>query len=130
VFGLLRFIDRPVWFVLLSGLCFFAWGEIFSLFPSIVGDLFGKTWATTNYGILYTAKGLASIFAGPVAALASTRTRSWVPVFWAMIACDLVAACMALVWLKPVAARMIARAQMMLEPAEASAHARSGRGTR
>jgi OFA family oxalate/formate antiporter-like MFS transporter len=126
VFGLLRFIDRPVWFVLLSGLCFFAWGEIFSLFPSIVGDLFGKTWATTNYGILYTAKGLASIFAGPVAALASTRTGSWVPVFWAMIACDLVAACMALVWLKPVAARMIARAQMMLESGDVSAHARSG----
>jgi MFS transporter, OFA family, oxalate/formate antiporter len=114
VFGLLRLIHRPIWFVLMSGLCFFAWGEIFSLFPSITGDLFGKTWATTNYGIVYTSKGLASIFAGPVAALASTKTGSWVPVFWAMIACDLLAALMALLWLKPVAAHTIARAEMML----------------
>ncbi len=57
VFALLQLISRPVWFIALSGLCFFAWGEIFSLFPSITGDLFGKTWATTNYGIVYTAKG-------------------------------------------------------------------------
>ena len=55
---------RPVWFIVMSGLCFFAWGEIFSLFPSITGDLFGKKWATTNYGIVYTAKGLAAFFAG------------------------------------------------------------------
>ena len=91
----------------LSGLCFFAWGEIFSLFPAITGDLFGKKWATTNYGIVYTAKGLASIFAGPVAALASARSGSWVPVFWAMIACDLIAAFLALLVLKPLAERTI-----------------------
>lgn len=48
--------------------CFFAWGEIFSLFPSITGDLFGKTWATTNYGIVYTAKGMGALFAGVGAA--------------------------------------------------------------
>jgi len=38
------------------------------------------------------------------------RTGSWVPVFYVMIACDLVAAFMALLWLKPVAARAIAKA--------------------
>ncbi len=109
VFGLLHLVNHPVWFIALSGLCFFAWGEIFSLFPSITGDLFGKKWATTNYGILYTAKGVASIFAGPVAALASAKTGTWVPVFWAMIACDLTAAILALVWLKPLAERTIQR---------------------
>jgi OFA family oxalate/formate antiporter-like MFS transporter len=109
VFGLLRLVSHPVWFIALSGLCFFAWGEIFSLFPSITGDLFGKKWATTNYGILYTAKGVASIFAGPVAALASARTGTWVPIFWAMIACDLIAALLALFWLKPLADRTIRR---------------------
>jgi OFA family oxalate/formate antiporter-like MFS transporter len=109
VFLLLRFVNRPVWFIVLSGLCFFAWGEIFSLFPSITGDLFGRKWATTNYGILYTAKGLASIFAGPVAALASARSGTWVPVFWAMILCDLTAAFLALLWLKPLAERTIQR---------------------
>lgn len=113
VFSLLHLVDRPVWFILLSGLCFFAWGEIFSLFPSITGDLFGHKWATTNYGVVYTAKGLASIFAAPVAALVSVKTGNWVGVFWAMIACDLLAALMALLWLKPVAARTIARAQQL-----------------
>ena len=65
------------------------------------------------YGIVYTSKGLASIFAGPVAALASVRTGNWIGVFWVMIACDLTAAILALAWLKPVAGRTIARAQEM-----------------
>ncbi len=111
VFGLLRLIDHPIWFIVLSGLCFFAWGEIFSLFPSITGDLFGQKWATTNYGIVYTAKGVASIFAGPVAALAAAGTGGWVPVFYAMIACDVTAALLALLWLKPLAARTVQRAE-------------------
>jgi MFS transporter, OFA family, oxalate/formate antiporter len=110
IFALLQLIRHPVWFITLSGLAFFSWGEIFSLFPSITGDLFGKKWATTNYGVVYTGKGLASIFAGPVAALASTKTGSWVGVFWAMIACSVIAALMALFWLKPAAARTIAQA--------------------
>ncbi len=113
VFGLLHLIHHPVWFIVLSGFCFFAWGEIFSLFPSIVGDLYGKSWCTTNYGIVYTAKGVASIFAGPVAALASVKTGSWVQVFWVMIACDLTAAFMAYFWLKPVAAKTIAKTEQM-----------------
>ena len=116
VFGLLQLIHRPLWFIPLSGLCFFAWGEIFSLFPSITGDLFGKTWATTNYGIVYTAKGVAALLSAPGAAWIFERTGSWSRVFWAMIACDLLAAFMALLWLKPVAARTIARAQMSLRP--------------
>jgi OFA family oxalate/formate antiporter-like MFS transporter len=124
VFGLLRLVSHPVWFIVMSGFTFFAWGEIFSLFPSITGDLFGKTWATTNYGIVYTAKGLASIFAGPVAAMASVKTGSWIQVFWVMIACDLVAAFMALFWLKPVAARTIERSVVMLETAGATAKVR------
>ena len=116
VFGLLRLIHRPVWFIALSGLCFFAWGEIFSLFPSITGDLFGKKWATTNYGIVYTAKGTAAFLASWGAARMFEITGSWSRVFWAMIACDLLAALMALLWLKPVAARTIAQAQMTLQP--------------
>src|SRR5271169_4700422 len=107
VFALLQLISRPVWFIALSGLCFFAWGEIFSLFPSITGDLFGKTWATTNYGIVYTAKGTGAIFAGFGAAWLFEKTGSWTKVFWAMIACDLIAAFLALLWLKPLAARTI-----------------------
>src|ERR1700739_1792083 len=92
VFLLLQLISRPVWFIALSGLCFFAWGEIFSLFPSITGDLFGKTSATTNYGIVYTAQGAGAFFAGVGAAWLYEKTGSWTKVFWIMIACDLAAA--------------------------------------
>jgi MFS transporter, OFA family, oxalate/formate antiporter len=119
VFGLLQLVDHPVHFIVLSGLVFFAWGEIFSLFPSIIGDLFGRQWATTNYGITYTSKGVAAIFAGPVAALASVETGNWVGVFWAMIACDVIAALLALFWLKRVAARTIAEAEQMVGSGEA-----------
>ena len=118
VFALLQLISRPVWFIALSGLCFFAWGEIFSLFPSITGDLFGKTWATTNYGIVYTAKGMGALFAGVGAAWLFEKTGSWTKVFWAMIACDLIAAFLALLWLKPVAARTIARASNETRPVD------------
>jgi len=107
VYALLQLISRPIWFVVLSGLCFFAWGNIFSLFPSITGDLYGSKWATTNYGMVYTAKGVASAFAGPGAAWMFAKTGSWTKVFWAMIVCDVVAAFMALLWLKPLAARVV-----------------------
>jgi MFS transporter, OFA family, oxalate/formate antiporter len=113
VFALLRLIHRPLWFILLSGLCFFAWGEIFSLFPAITGDLFGKKWATTNYGIVYTAKGTAALFAGFGAAWLFEKTGSWTRVFWIMIACDVLAALLALFWLKPVAAKTIAKSEAM-----------------
>lgn len=107
VFALLQLISHPLWFIALSGLCFFAWGNIFSLFPSITGDLYGNKWATTNYGIVYTAKGVAAALAGPGAAWLFAKTGSWSKVFWAMIVCDLVAAFMALLWLKPMAARAV-----------------------
>ncbi|MGA7648368.1 MAG: oxalate/formate MFS antiporter [Terriglobales bacterium] len=105
IYGWLQTIHRPVMFILLSSVVFFAWGEIFSLFPSLTADLYGRKWATTNYGIVYTAKGTAAIFSAPVAAYVMLRSGSWVPVFYVMIACDIIAALMALLWLKPVAAR-------------------------
>jgi len=60
--GLLKFASNPVMFVVFSAFTFFGWGEIFSLFPALCGDFFGRKHATTNYGFLYTAKGTASMF--------------------------------------------------------------------
>ena len=117
IWAWLQTISRPAMFVLLSSLVFFAWGEIFSLFPSITADLFGRKWATTNYGVVYTAKGTAAIFSAPVAAFVMLKTGSWVPVFYVMIACDIIAAFMALLWLKPVAKRTIAAAEARLNRA-------------
>ena len=65
---LFAFIDRPALFVVLTGLVFFGWGEIFSLFPSTLTDTFGPKFAATNYGFLYIAQGVGSILGGPAAA--------------------------------------------------------------
>ena len=61
IYALLYFANNPVLFVILSGLVFFAWGEIYSLFPATCTDIYGRKFATTNYGMLYTAKGTASL---------------------------------------------------------------------
>ncbi|HZI47116.1 MAG TPA: hypothetical protein VFD75_04930, partial [Pyrinomonadaceae bacterium] len=63
--------------------------------------------ATTNYGIQYTAKGLGSILAGPGAAWLMSTQGSWIPVFWCAVACNVTAAALALVWLKPRVMRMV-----------------------
>ena len=70
----------PVWFVILSGLVFFAWGEIYSLFPSTCTDTFGAKFATTNAGLLYTAKGTAALLV-PVANYMQQSSGNWDTVF-------------------------------------------------
>ena len=82
----------PLLFVLLSGLVFFGWGEIFSLFPSTLTDTFGTRNATRNYGCLYIAQGIGAIFGGPLASLLHEATGTWTSVFAVAIAADLITA--------------------------------------
>lgn len=96
----------PVLFVLLSGLVFFGWGEIFSLFPSTLTDTFGPRHATQNYGFLYMAQGIGAIFGGPLAVLLHDATGGWTSVFSVAIAADLLAALLAIAVLKPMRARI------------------------
>jgi len=100
-------VARPFWFIAISALMFFAWGDIYSLFPAAIADIFGSKHATTNYGIQYTAKGIGSILAGPGAALLMAARHSWIPVFWGAVACNVIAAALALLWLKPRVARLV-----------------------
>jgi OFA family oxalate/formate antiporter-like MFS transporter len=100
-------VAHPFWFIATSALMFFAWGDIYSLFPAAIADIFGSRHATTNYGIQYTAKGVGSILAGPGAALLMTRTGSWLPVFWTAVVCNVIAAGLAVLWLKPRVARLM-----------------------
>ncbi len=95
--------DAPA-FILLSGLVFFGWGEIFSLFPSTLTDTFGSRHATTNYGFLYIAQGVGSILGGPVAAAMRGATGSWAPVFGVAVAMDVATALLALFALKQMRA--------------------------
>lgn len=71
--ALLMYASHPVAFVLLTAFTFFGWGEIFSLFPALCGDFFGRKHATANYGFLYTAKGTASVLIPIGSALAAGR---------------------------------------------------------
>ena len=98
---LLQFARDPTLFVVFSGLTFFAWGEIYSLFPALCGDLFGRRFAATNYGLLYTAKGTSSllVLAG---SLLFDMTGSWVPAFAMAVAFDWLVALAAMFVLKPM----------------------------
>src|SRR5437588_827013 len=90
----------PVMFVLLSGLVFFAWGEIYSLFPSTVTATFGATYATTNTGLMYTAKGTASLLIPLTSVIAAKG--NWHPVFMTAAILNIVAALAAVLILKPM----------------------------
>jgi len=108
IYALLLFANNPVMFVILSGLVFFAWGEIYSLFPATCTDIYGRKFATTNYGMLYTAKGTASLLV-PLANVLTNATGSWHAVFYVAAALNIVAAVMALVVLKPMRIKTMAR---------------------
>ena len=109
IFLLFSFHSNAAVFVVLTGLVFFGWGEIFSLFPSTLTDTFGTEHATTNYGFLYMAQGVGSVLGGPLAALLHESTGSWMPVFAAIIVLDTITAILAFLVLKPMRQRWLDR---------------------
>ena len=92
--------NDPVMFVLLSGLVFFAWGEIYSLFPATVTDTFGAAYGTTNTGLMYTAKGTAAILVPFTSVLAAKG--NWHVVFYLAAVMNIIAALAAIIVLKPL----------------------------
>jgi len=99
----------PVMFVILSGMVFFAWGEIYSLFPSTCTDAFGTKYATTNAGLLYTAKGTASLLV-PFGNVLAAATGSWRSVFLVAAVMNALAALAAPFVLRPLRAAHSAKA--------------------
>lgn len=91
----------PIMFVILTGVVFFAWGEIYSLFPATCADTFGTKYAAGNAGLLYTAKGTASLFV-PISSVITAMTGSWEAVFFVGCGLNAVAALMAWYVLKPM----------------------------
>jgi MFS transporter, OFA family, oxalate/formate antiporter len=106
---MLQYRSDPFLLVLLSGLVFFGWGEIFSLFPATLTDTFGTRHATSNYGFLYMAQGVGSILGAPVAARIFEGTGSWLPVFGLVIAMDILTGLLALFVLKPMRRAYLSR---------------------
>jgi OFA family oxalate/formate antiporter-like MFS transporter len=96
--ALVAFAHDPLLFVILTGLVFFAWGEIYSLLPAACCDRFGARYASANYGMLYTAKGMAALLV-PLSAWLQAE-QGWLAVFWIASAANLLAAGLALFVLK------------------------------
>jgi OFA family oxalate/formate antiporter-like MFS transporter len=92
------------WFAFTLVLVYLTWGEIFSLFPAMSADYFGTRHATSNYGVLYSAKGVASIMGAWVAAVLYEQTNTWSIGFYGSATMALIAAGLAIV-LKTTAAR-------------------------
>jgi OFA family oxalate/formate antiporter-like MFS transporter len=106
LFALSRVGTDPVSFVIFTALYFSVFGEIYSLFPATQADTFGSKYAASNAGLLYTAKGTASLLV-PLAAYVA-GAYGWNAVFWVAIGFNLSAAALAMVVLKPMRARWFA----------------------
>ena len=109
IFALYLYGKDPLLFVLLSGLVFFAWGEIYSLFPSTCTDTFGARYATTNAGLLYTAKGTASLLV-PLSSVLVSATGNWHAVFVVAALMNAAAALLAWFVLRPMRQAFLSRA--------------------
>jgi OFA family oxalate/formate antiporter-like MFS transporter len=90
----------PILFVILTGIVFFAWGEIYSLFPSTCADTFGTKYASANAGLLYTAKGTASLLVPLSSVIAASA--GWHAVFVIASLLNAAAALMAWFVLRPM----------------------------
>ena len=110
----------PVLFVVLTGVVFFAWGEIYSLFPSTCTDTFGTQYATANAGALYTAKGTASLLV-PLANVLTAATGGWHAVFIVAAIMNAIAALMAWFVLRPMRRARFERVQRDMQVAGTAA---------
>jgi MFS transporter, OFA family, oxalate/formate antiporter len=108
--------SNPVFFVILAGLVFFAWGNIFSIFPALTSDQFGNKYATTNYALLYTAKGAAAFFV-PIGSVLAARTGSWHTTLVIAAVANIAAALLMLLVLKPLRVRLIRREESVVSAA-------------
>ena len=106
--GLGELGHSPYMFILMAGLVFFTWGEIFSLFPSTCTDTYGTRYATTNAGLLYTAKG-TSAWVVPLASLLKNYSGHWHSVFVIATIMNFIVAALALFVLKPMRQRVLSQ---------------------
>lgn len=104
---------NPVAFVVLMSFAFLAWGEIYALYSAVIGDMFGPRYATVNYGMLYTAKGVATIFAGWGAALLAMYFDTYLPALYIAVVFDIIAALLAVFVLKGILQRRVSREELI-----------------
>ncbi|WP_371349061.1 oxalate/formate MFS antiporter [Ancylobacter sp. IITR112] len=120
------FGHNPWAFLILSGVVFLAWGEVYSLFSALAGDAFGTKHIAKIYGVLYCAKGIGALFV-PMGNLLMEATGTWSTVLYTVAAMDLFAAFLAITvlprTLKAHVAQSAAMAPAVEKTGTASAHA-------
>jgi OFA family oxalate/formate antiporter-like MFS transporter len=105
VLVLANFGTDPTLFVILTALVYLAWGASYSLFPATCGDTYGRKFVSANAGLLYTAKGTASLLV-PLSSILAASSGGWHAVFVTASVMNCAAAALALLVLKPLRARM------------------------
>jgi OFA family oxalate/formate antiporter-like MFS transporter len=118
IIALGMFGHNPWAFLVLSGVVFLAWGEVYSLFSALAGDAFGTKHIGKIYGVLYCAKGIGALFV-PVANLMMEATGTWSSVLYTVAGLDLFAAALAIVVLRPVLAKHVADTTKLAEQEKA-----------
>jgi OFA family oxalate/formate antiporter-like MFS transporter len=103
--GLKQFGHEPALFMVFAALTFLFWGEIYSIFPALVADTFGAKNAAANAGMMYTAKGTASLLV-PLSAYIATK-GDWDTVFIFAATISIVAGLAAKFVLQPMRTRRI-----------------------
>jgi len=107
------FGSNPWAFLILSGVVFLAWGEVYSLFSALAGDAFGTKHIGKIYGVLYTAKGIGALFV-PLGNLMMEATGTWSTVLYTVAMMDLTAAFLAIMLLRPVLAKHVTFSRNLL----------------
>ena len=106
--GLMKFGHDPLGFMIFALMIFLCWGEIFSIFPAVCGDTFGSKFAAANSGLLYTAKGTASLLV-PLASVLEASTGSWSSVLWVAALMSIGSGLLAKFVIMPMRRRLIDR---------------------
>jgi MFS transporter, OFA family, oxalate/formate antiporter len=117
IWSLARYGHDPVLFVICAAAIYLTWGEIYSLFPATCTDAYGPKFATTNAGLLYTAKGTASLVVPLTAYIAAKG--DWTTFFWVGAIANVIAGVLAIVALKPMRAAQAKRSSTSTAPAYA-----------
>jgi len=118
VLALARYGSNPVSFVIVAALTFLVWGDIYSIFPALTSDHFGKKYASTNYALLYTAKGCAALFV-PLGSKIASMTGSWFTTLVVAALADVVAAFLMIGIVRPLRLREVRRREATaLAPAD------------
>lgn len=115
---LVAYGNNPVAFVILGSLVFLTW-DIYSIFPALTSDEFGKKYATTNYALLYTAKGTAALFV-PLGSLLAIRMKSWNGTLVIAAVADVAAALIMIAMVRPLRLRELRQQEAKAYGSEAS----------